>query len=238
MLTKKIISIFDQNSIAGGYFDLKEQLQIISNQSSPGSPSLIKKAKVNMQSATFSQQVEILREAILANLLLNSEFESTNTMINDYQHFFEMLKSSTNQKDENTLAQHICALHMSQLSFSSQYFVDFLNRCSSVTIKGIDPAIEKAFVEIQKKVVIDVQDFFKSVMNNSKITEKIEHIVSDISQKPLPLRCKNVELKLFASKIPSLYGFSGDGVIYVSIDEIRSLYMACLKSKRSMVIIF
>lgn len=64
-------------------------------------------------------------------------------------------------------------------------------------------------------------------MDNINISAKIEKLASSISGKSLPKLCKDVKLILFSCQIVGLHGFSGDGAIYVNIDEIVTLYRLC-----------
>jgi len=119
------------------------------------------------------EKVGNLRAAILTNLLLNEEFKSKYTKVEKYDHFFEMLKRPINQADENLIAQHICALHMSKMKFSFKHFVDLMCKCSSILSEGVDAAILQVFVEVQSQVGVDVAKFFKDVMKNSKVQTKL-----------------------------------------------------------------
>lgn len=215
------------------FFDLKTELRDIKKSTTPASLSM-NKARVKMQNGlTLSEQVENLREAILSNLLLNTEFARNNRALKDYDKFFEILKSPADKADDDLIAQLICALHISKAKFKDiDLFLLDLCSCSSITEK-ID---HNMLNDMQTNVGVNVMDFFISVINNSKITEKIELLVSTlISNKPLLLHSKDVKLKLFTSSVLGLHGFSGDGVIYLSIYMIHSLYQLCLYFKRSSV---
>lgn len=156
----------------------------------------------------------------------------------DYDKFFEMLKSLADKADDDLIAQLICALHISKIKFEEvDLFLLYLCSCSSITQKIYPYMLTN--VDVQTNVAVNVMDFFITVINNTKITEKIELLVSTlISNKPLLLHSKDVKLKLFASSVLGLHGFSGDGVIYLNIDKIHSLYHKCLNFKRSSVNIF
>lgn len=237
MLTSQIIARYQKIKDTKGYsFDLKTELREITKTTTTESPSM-NKARVKMQNGlTLSEQVENLREAILSNILLNSEFRPNTIAVENYDKFFEMLKSSTDKADDDLIAKLICALHISKTKFEEvDLFLLYVCSCSIVTQK-IDTNMLN---DMQTNIRVNFMDFFISVINNTKITEKIELFVSTlISNKPLLLHSKDVKLKLFTSSVPGLHGFSGDGVIYLNIDKIHCLYYTCLNFKRSSANIF
>lgn len=132
----------------------------------------------------------------------------------------------------NLIAKHICALHMSKSKFGIDMFITFLSLCSSIFIEGLDYPNLRV---IKTRLQLDVAEFFTFVAKSSKITAKIEALVSKISLKSLARHTKDVELKLFSSRISGLHGFSGDGVVYISVNQIYKLYQVCLSHKLSSV---
>lgn len=105
MLTLEIISRYESLKTKSGYsprnlFNLKDHLLEITKPAIPEPSSPFKKARVQTENSSQTEQARNLREAILINLLLNPAFDSSDTRHEEYDQFFKMLQAPADQADE------------------------------------------------------------------------------------------------------------------------------------------
>lgn len=236
-MLKEIIDKYKSEKDNGSRtFDLKAELAKLLEASGQKSP----KRKV-VTGLEYNEEIESLRDAILINLSLNPFFLSIKIDISIYEPIFKTLSSEIDENDQDLKHKLTCMLHMAKSNLERN-FVKCLRDCTYVTAHHINPVLVDEFKSLTNKIRIsDIDQFFRTIMENKNISTKIENLASSISGKHLPTICTDVKLILFSCPIEGLHGFSGDAAIYVNIDELVILYDVCHQfhpNRTSLVIIF
>ena len=220
-MLKEIIDKFKSEKDNGSRtFDLKAELVKLwkTSGNKETSPNVV---------TGYHEEIESLRESILSNLRLNTFFISVNTDIKHYEPIFEALSCDVNENEKDLKHKLTCMFHMANSNLGRK-FVHYLKECTTIKTHDLDDPVLDEFKAINNSMGIsDIDIFFRSIMENKNISAKIEKLASSISGKSLSTFCKDVKLILFSCRIVGLHGFSGDGAIYVNIDEIVTLYRLC-----------
>ncbi|CAF0925119.1 unnamed protein product [Brachionus calyciflorus] len=166
-----------------------------------------------------------VRDGIISNLGSNPFFLKNKFESQSFHSIYSLLIETNNPTpNEEQMAQLIFALHLSKGSIEDQSdWLVILSDLDTISLKDLpDFELEDQFLAL-----------FEILKANAIVNSKIHKIFKNITakQEECNFDIRNLKLFFFCSEIAGLNSFSGFDSIYVSINELLTLYRTLIDRK-------
>jgi len=151
-----------------------------------------------------------IRNAIFSNLRINEFFTKRPLYENqDIGPFYQLIRDTTNDFNDNQKAQLILLLHLSKSNADMDIFRTFFHSTCTIKItNGMDQFNQEA------------KTLFSRLLENDRIQMIIKDVVKEISGSNSNGEFNSIKFTYYRSNIVGLKGFAGINKIYISVNEL------------------
>lgn len=154
-----------------------------------------------------------LRNSIFKNLKINEIFLKEEAGIgfelNHLKPFYYLIKNTNNEVNQDQKAQLILLLHMSKGNFDKTTFSIIFKSIGSIHIMDDFASF---------RILLEMKEFFETLIKNKYVSELIESVVKEISDKDSAYNISDTKLSYYDSDINEINGYAGLSEVYVNIN--------------------